>query len=665
MPNFSEKVSFIWSVADLLRGPYRPNQYGKVILPMTVLRRLDCVLEQTKQKVLEKVPTLKAQPAEAIEKILNRVAGQSFHNTSKLDFQKLKGDSDQIAANLAQYIKGFSSNARRIFEFFDFQTEIAKMEEANILYLVTRKFAEIDLHPNIVPNQEMGLIFEELILRFNEASNETAGDHFTPREVIRLMVNLLFEPDRDVLRKPGTVRTLFDPACGTGGMLSTSEEYLRELNPDAHLKVFGQDYNKESFAICCSDMMITGHDPENIKFGDTFTEDGLPAMEFDYMLANPPFGVEWKKQKEQIEKEHHERGFNGRFGPGLPRINEGSLLFLLHMISKMKREGSRIAIVLNASSLAGGEPESGESEIRRWVLENDWLEAIIALPWEMFYNTEIGTYVWILSNRKTRERRGKIQLINAVDLFVKRRQSLGKKRVELSDNNIAEIVSLYGDLVQCGRSKIFNSADFGYRQITIERPLRLAFQVTDTRISAFAEEPIFKKLATSRRIGKEGQREIANGREIQNTILATLRGLDTSVVDKARSRFEQRLAESASHIGVKLSEPLRKAILRHMSTRDDNAEVYTDERGNPQPDSALRSYDNVPLNEDVNAFFEREIKPYANDAWVDQTKTKIGFEIPFVQYFFKYVRPRELQQIEHDIQLLKTQLVQLVSEATA
>jgi len=460
---FTDKVAFIWSVADLLRGPYKPHQYGRVILPLTVLRRLDCVLEPTKQKVLERHAALRNGPVKDFEPILNRVAGQAFHNISKLDFHKLKGDPDKIAQNLAQYIKSFSAKARQIFEFFEFDQEIAKLDESDRLYQVIKKFAEIDLHPDVVLNHEMGLIFEDLIRRFNEASNETAGDHFTPREVIRLMVNLLFEPDGAVLRKAGIVRTLFDPACGTGGMLSVSEEYLRDLNPQARLEVFGQDYNNEAFAICCSDMMIKGQNPENIKFGDSFTKDGLPGMKFDYMLANPPFGVEWKPQADTIEKEHETKGFEGRFGAGLPRINDGSFLFLQHMISKMKPSGTRLGIVFNGSPLFTGDAGSGESNIRKWVIEQDWLEAIVALPDQMFYNTGISTYIWLVTNRKRRERAGKIQLINAADLYQKMRRSLGNKRNELSDAHIAEITRIYGEFKETEQSKIFDNEDLKSR----------------------------------------------------------------------------------------------------------------------------------------------------------------------------------------------------------
>ena len=665
MSNFSERVSFIWSVADLLRGPYKPAQYGKVILPLTVLRRLDCVLEPTKQKVLDKAASLKASGIKDIEPILNKAAGQKFHNTSKLDFQKLKGDPDKVATNLAFYIKHFSSKARLIFEYFKFEEQIATLSEANRLYLVVSKFAEIDLHPSVVSNHEMGLIFEDLIRRFNEASNETAGDHFTPREVIRLMVNLLFTPDSQVLRTPGTVRTLYDPACGTGGMLSVAEEFLRELNPDAKLEVFGQDYNNEAFAVCCSDMMIKGQHADNIKFGDSFTQDGLPGKKFDYLLANPPFGVEWKPQADQINAEHDEKGFDGRFGPGLPRINDGSLLFIMHMISKMKPEGSRLAIVFNGSPLFTGDAGSGESEIRRWIIESDWLEAIVALPTEMFYNTGIATYLWILTNRKRRDRRGKVQLINATDLFVKMRKSLGNKRNELSDGNIAEIVDLYGDLTKNGRSKLFDNSDFGYHQITVERPLRLAFQVKPERIAALKEEGAFQKLATSKKKGKEAQREIEAGQVLQQQIIAMLESMDATVVDKKRPKFEARLAKALDNAGLKLPAPLRKAVLSVMSERDETADVCVDADGNPEPDADLRDYENVPLKEDIHAYFKREVRPHVLDAWIDESKTRIGFEIPFNRHFYKYTPPRPLEEIKAEIKTIEQDILRLLAEVTA
>jgi type I restriction enzyme M protein len=663
LSNFSEKVAFIWSVADLLRGPYKPHQYGRVILPLTVLRRLDCVLEPTKQKVLDKHAALKSSGIKDVEPILNRAAGLKFHNTSKLDFQKLKGDPDKVAQNLTHYIKSFSSKARQIFEFFEFEKEIAKLAEADRLFLVVQKFAEIDLHPGKVPNHEMGLIFEDLIRRFNEASNETAGDHFTPREVIRLMVNLLLTPDSAMLRTKGIVRTLYDPACGTGGMLSVSEEYLRELNPDARLEVFGQDYNNEAYAICCSDMMIKGQDPENIKFGDSFTQDGLPNRRFDYLLANPPFGVEWKPQADAIQKEHDEKGFNGRFGPGLPRINDGSLLFIMQMISKMKPEGSRLAIVFNGSPLFTGDAGSGESEIRRWIIESDWLEAIVALPTEMFYNTGIATYIWVVTNRKRKERRGKIQLINATELFVRMRKSLGNKRNELSSDNIAEIVRLYGDVTLNGRSKVFENSDFGYHQITVERPLRLAFQVTVERISLLKEESAYQKLVAPKKKAKEAQKEIEARKALQAEIIAMLEGMVGAEVNLDRPSFEKRLAKAVDKAGAKLSAPLRKAILNVMSERSEAAGVCVDAEGNPEPDPELRDYENVPLEEDIHAYFEREVKPHVPDAWIDESKTKVGYEIPFNRHFYKYTPPRPLEEIKAEIKGIEQDILKLLAEA--
>jgi type I restriction enzyme M protein len=629
-----------------------------------VLRRLDCVLEPTKAKVLEKHAALKDSKIKEPEPILNKVAGHAFHNTSKLNFQKLKGEPDKAAQNLSHYIKSFSSKARRIFEYFEFEKEIAKLDESDRLYLVIGKFADIDLHPDAVPNHDMGLIFEDLIRRFNEASNETAGDHFTPREVIRLMVNLLFTPDSQILRTKGIVKTLYDPACGTGGMLSVAEEHLRDLNPDARLEVFGQDYNDEAFAICCSDMMIKAQNPENIKFGDSFTQDGLPGNRFDYLLANPPFGVEWKPQADVIEREHDEQGFKGRFGAGLPRINDGSLLFLMHMISKMKPEGSRLAIVFNGSPLFTGDAGSGESEIRRWIIESDWLEAIVALPPEMFYNTGISTYIWILTNRKRKERRGKVQLINAVDLFVKMRKSLGNKRNELSNGNIAETVELYGDVTKNGRSKVFDNEDFGYRQITVERPLRLAFQVTQERIDAFKLEAAFQKLATTKKKGKQGQQEIEEGQKIQAEIVAVLEGMAGTEVDLNRPDFEKRLDKAASRADVTLSAPVKKAILNIMSERDEAAEICLDEDGDPERDTDLRDYENVPLKEDMHAYFVREVKPHVPDAWIDESRTKVGYEIPFNRHFYRYTPPRPLEEIKAEIKTTEQDIMKLLAEVT-
>jgi type I restriction enzyme M protein len=475
-PNLS---SFIWSVADLLRGDYKQSDYGKVILPFTVLRRLDCVLEPTKQAVLDEYAA-RTKAGLNPAPFLLRKAGQHFYNTWPLDLKKLMGDQHNIAENLRTYINAFSPEVRDIFEHFDFATQVDRLSKANLLYLVTEKFANIDLHPDVVSNAQMGAVFEELIRKFAELSNETAGEHFTPREVIRLMVNLLFIEDDEALTKPGVVRSIYDPTAGTGGMLSVAEEHLAALNPDARLVMYGQELNPESHAICKADMLIKGQDVANIVFGNTLSNDGLPGKKFDYMLSNPPFGVEWKKIEREIRKEAEEKGFNGRFGPGLPRVSDGSLLFLLHLISKMRptsEGGSRFGIVLNGSPLFTGGAGSGESEIRRYVLENDLVEAIIGLPTDMFYNTGISTYVWILSNRKPPARKGKVQLIDASSFWQKMRKSLGSKRKELGSEHIEDITQLFGSFAEETRdekpiSRIFRNEDFGYRTITVERPER-------------------------------------------------------------------------------------------------------------------------------------------------------------------------------------------------
>jgi type I restriction enzyme M protein len=681
---FGEKTSFIWSVADLLRGPYKPAQYGRVILPLTVLRRLDCVLEPTKDKVLAKAKTLKGGKITNAEPILNRISGVPFHNTSPLNFEKLKGEPDKIAANLTRYIKSFSSKAREIIDYFGFEAEIAKLDESDRLFLVVSKFCDIDLHPEVVPNTEMGYIFEELIRKFNEAANETAGDHFTPREVIRLMVNLLFDPDSDILTKKGIVKTLYDPACGTGGMLAVADEYLRELNPDARLEVFGQDWNKESYAVCGSDMLIKGHDIDHIAFGSSFSKDAFLAERFDYMLANPPFGVEWKADEVEIRKEADALGHDGRFGAGLPRINDGSFLFLQHMISKMKpaeKGGTRLAIVFNGSPLFTGDAGSGESEIRRWIIENDWLDAIVAMPDQLFYNTGIFTYIWIVTNRKAKERRGKVQLINAVDLYQKMRKSLGNKRNEIGDgkdnkpNHIGEITQLYGGITRNGRSKIFDNTDFGFRKITVERPLRLSFQAMPERIEALREVKAFQNLATSKKKkgSKAAEAEIAEGRQLQKDIIATLTNLDAARVYKNRDAFLEDLEAAFDEADIKLTAAIKKAILGALSKRDETADICRDKDSNPEPDTDLRDYENVPLKEDIYEYFDREVRPHVPDAWIDENKRDakdgqvgiVGYEIPLTRHFYEYKPPRALEEIEADIKAIEKDIVRMLAEVTA
>jgi len=669
MNNFGEKVSFIWSVADLLRGPYRPNQYKDVMLPLTVLRRLDCVLEPTKEKVLERLKKLQGGKVKNVEPILCRVTGVPFYNTSRYTFEKLKGDPNNIAANLTNYIKGFSCRAREIIEHFGFEEHIAKLEAADRLYLVVSRFCEIDLHPDVVSNIEMGYIFEELIRRFNEASNEEAGDHFTPREVIRLMVNLIFMPDSDILTTKGIVKTLYDPACGTGGMLSVAEEYVRELNPDARLEVFGQDYNSQAYAICGSDMMIKGQDIEHIAFGDSFTDDRFPRHKFDYMLANPPFGVEWKPEADFIKREHEEQGFGGRFGAGLPRINDGSLLFLQHMISKMKdlkEGGTRLAIVFNGSPLFTGAAGSGESEIRRWIIENDWLESIVALPDQLFYNTGIYTYIWIVTNRKEPSRKGKIQLVDGTIFFKKMRKSLGNKRHEVCDDQRDEITRLYGNLLDGEHVRLFDNEDFGYRRITVERPLRLNFAVDKERISRLEETKAFTKLATSKKSknSKAAQAEIAEGLRLQKAILSALDGLAPKGVIKNRDEFAGMMKNAFKEAKIKVPAALFRAILIALAERDETADICTDAKGNPEPDPELRDYENVPLKEDVDEYMKREVLPHVPDAWIDHSKTKIGYEINFNRYFYKYTPPRPLEEIEADLKKIEKEIADMLAEVT-
>ena len=608
--NHQALSSFIWSVADLLRGDYKQSEYGKVILPFTVLRRLDCVLETTKPAVLAEFDA-KTQQGLNPDPFLTRKAGQSFYNTSPLDLVKLLGDQDHIRQNLYAYIQAFSPAARDIFERFDFYTQIERLAKAGLLYLVAEKFAHIDLHPATVDNAQMGLVFEELIRKFAEISNETAGEHFTPREVIRLMVNLLFIEDDDVLT-PGNavVRTIYDPTAGTGGMLSVAGEYLLEHNPAARLTLFGQELNDESYAICKADMLIKGQDVANIIAGNTLSDDGHGSKKFDYMLSNPPFGVEWKKVEKEVRKEAADKGFDGRFGPGLPRVSDGSMLFLLHLISKMRPAvdgGSRFGIVLNGSPLFTGGAGSGESEIRRYVLENDLVEAIIGLPTDMFYNTGISTYVWILSNKKTDDRKGWVQLIDASSFWQKMRKSLGSKRKEMSDEHIATVTRLFGD---------------------------------------FAEA----ELATV---------QDAGGKEVEQAVLligeqapAAPEGGKVKVVPISRVFRNEEFGYTTITVERPLRDEAGNVVLGQKGKQ----------KGKPQPDSALRDTENVPLSEDIQAYFEREVQPHAPDAWIDHDKSKVGYEIPFNRHFYVFEPPRSLHDIDEELKAVSANIMAMLGE---
>ncbi|SFM45436.1 type I restriction-modification system subunit M [Salibacterium qingdaonense] len=662
MAQLDNKASFLWSIADLLRGDYKQSDYGKVILPLTVLRRLDCVLKPSKEQVLEKVEQLQKMNIPKVDDVIEKTIGHQFFNTSPFDFETLKNDPENIALNLRNYINGFSENARQIIEHFHFDTHIDQLDDANVLYMIITRFSEVDLHPSTISNLEMGYIFEELIRKFSESSNETAGEHFTPREVIRLIVNVLYNEDDDALSTEGTIRTLYDPACGTGGMLSVAEQYLNKMNPDADLYVHGQELNEESYAICKSDMMLKGQDPSNIKFGNSFRNDGFSEKTFDNMLSNPPFGVEWKKVEKAIRDEHENLGHAGRFGAGLPRVNDGSLLFLQHMISKMKPEGSRLAIILNGSPLFTGGAESGESNIRRWIIENDWVEAIIGLPDQLFYNTGISTYIWVLSNKKKSERKGKIQLIDGTEYYQKMRKSLGEKRHELSEEHITAITNIYGDMEESEHSKIFSNEDFGFQRVTVERPLRLEFQITADRIPLLEDEKTFQNLAKPKKNSKNPEEEKAEGEKQQRAIRHALETISPSESTYDQQQFEQMLKNTLSESGVKLTAGLKKTLLQVFSVRKEEAPAVKDAKGNIQPDPELRDYENVPLTENIEDYMEREVLPHVPDAWVDEEKTKIGYAIPFTRYFYQYTPLRPTEEIEQDIHKLQNEILDLMKE---
>jgi type I restriction enzyme M protein len=644
MSGFQDKVSFIWSVADLLRGDYKPHEYGKVILPLTVLRRLDCVLEPTKTDVLKQA---KGLTPEAADIVLRKVTSVPFYNTSPLDFQKLLGDPNHIASGLRSYINGFSADARETFESYKFDDQIDYLDMQDILYLLIQKFAAIDLHPNVVPNTEMGSIFEELIRKFSEQSNETAGEHFTPREVVRLMVDLLLTDDAETLTKGSVIKTMLDPACGTGGMLSVAAERLNELNAAAKLVPFGEEVNPETWAICRSDMMIKGEEGSNIVLGNSFSQDAFAGQRYDYFLCNPPYGVEWKKVEKPIRDEYAQQGFGGRFGAGLPRINDGSLLFLQHMVSKWKpveNGGSRMAIIFNGSPLFTGGPGSGESEIRRWIIENDWLEAIIGLPDQLFYNTGINTYIWILSNRKRSERRGKVQLVNATSFFAKRRKSLGNKRNDIGPAQIDQIIRIYGDFLPTPQSQIFDNEDFAYRQITVERPLRVRYHATDEGLARF----LGSKPVVAVTIGND---------QTHNALCNAFRSagatptLDRTIAEKSI------LAEMASLDGAGTS--VAKEMMKALTVRDEDAPVVVGKKG-PEPDPELRDTEDVPLKEAITTFVEREVRPYVPDVWIDESKTRVGYEIPFTRHFYEPVPPRSLDAIDADIRELEASIARLL-----
>lgn len=715
--------SHIWEIANRLRGPYRPPQYRLVMLPIVVLRRLDCALEPSKDAVLKQYEKLTAQnmPESAMERLLGRAADPDrkhpLYNTSPYTFERLLGDPENIAPNLVSYINGFSATARTIFEKFKFTDQIEKLDASNRLFTIVKAMADVDLHPDRIDNLQMGYLFEHLVMRFNEQANEEAGDHFTPREVIRLMANLVYTGEQDVYT-PGIFRTIYDPACGTGGMLSESEKFILGQNSQANLALHGQEYNDESWAICCSDMLIKDEDTKNIVLGDTLgdgkTRDGFEGSSFHYMLANPPFGVEWKDQKAVVEREHKEMGFSGRFGAGLPAINDGSLLFLQHMIEKMhpyeegdeNATGSKIAIVFNGSPLFSGDAGSGPSNIRRWIIENDWLDAIVALPDQLYYNTGIFTYVWLVTNRKAPERRGKVQLIDGTRFFQRMKKSLNNKRNEITNDQIRDLTRIYGSFrdgetaeVRINGntetrvvSRIFENREFGFLKVTVERPLRMNFEATPERIARLDDQSAFTSLAISkkRKDAKAVEAEEAAGRAEQDAIRALVSTLEAKGRYMDREAFDADLTRAAKRAGLKLAAPIKKAIFAALGERDPDAAICRDSKGRPEPDSELRDTENIPLPEGttlplpmqfgpdkpndklvdefrdvIDAYMAREVLPHVGDAWVDYDKTKVGYEIPINRHFYVYKPPRPLGEIEADITALEGEIAGLLKGLVA
>jgi len=654
--NHSQTAAFLWSIADLLRGDFKQSQYGRIILTFTLLRRMECVLERTKANVLAAAQEHKDKPDLVRERLLLRAAGQQFFNASPLSLATLS--DTQTRDDLMSYVQSFSKDAREIFEHFEFDNFVQQLANADLLYQVVQRFAATDLSPARISNFAMGLIFEELIRRFAESSNETAGEHFTPRDIVHLTTSLVITGQDDKL-KPNSIVTIYDPTAGTGGFLSEGDEYIQSISEQVTVSLHGQELNPESYAICKADMLIKGQDVTNIKLGNTLADDQLADNRFDFMLSNPPFGVEWKKVQKQITDEHKEKGYNGRFGPGLPRVSDGSLLFLLHLVSKMRDPrdgGSRIGIILNGSPLFTGGAGSGESEIRRYLLQNDLVEAIVALPTDMFYNTGIATYVWILSNHKATERKGRVQLIDGSQHFAKMRKSLGSKRQYITDEQISDLVRLYGRFEETPQSKIFPIEAFGYRRITVERPLCLNFQTSPERIEKVLEEKAIQKLEAPAR----------------QRLIDALRSMDANTLHRNREQFSKLLKKALNSHDVFPSTPELKALLNALSERDPEADICMT-KGKPEADTGLRDNENVPLGESVYDYFEREVKPHVPDAWIDESKTDaldgevgiVGFEIPFNRHFYVFQPPRPLEEIDRDLQACTDRIKQMIEELSA
>jgi type I restriction enzyme M protein len=700
--NHSEIVSFLWGVADLIRDTFKRGKYRDVIMPLTVLRRLDCVLAKSKAKVLARHADLRSKKLTNMDPQLRRVAGFAFYNTSRYDFEKLVADAPHLASNLRKYIAGFSDNMREVLERFDFGNTISKLDEAGLLFRVLERFKKVDLHPDKVDNPTMGTIFEELIRKFNEALKENPGEHFTPRDVVHLMVDLMLAGDEHDLRSKKAIRTVYDPCCGSGGMLMIAKEHITvgvrkngdplrpAINAGADIHLFGQEVNPETWAIARSDLYMkisSGLDADQIEYGSTLSNDRHASRTFDYLIANPPYGKDWKRDEDDVRAEH-ERGAAGRFAPGLPRISDGQLLFLLHMLARTKAPkdgGSRLAIIMNGSPLFTGDAGSGESEIRRYVLENDLLEALIALPEQLFYNTGIATYIWVVTNRKARARKGKVQLIDATSFWVPMRKSLGDKRREIPLERTQDILAILlacrdGETrkaQQAGKdeevvvSRVYPTTHFGFRKITVERPLRLSFQASPERIARLEGEKAFQKLSESKKRGAAGANEQAEGRALQDAIRALLRRLPDVLV-KDGDAFAAILDDAAKQAQLKLPAPARKAILSALSERDESAVICRDKDGSPEPDVELRDTECVPLSKSIETFFDREVRPHVPDAWIDTSRRDpkdgnvgiVGYEITFNRYFYRYTPPRPIEEIEADIRTIEADILRMLAEVT-
>lgn len=710
--NHSEIVNFLWEVADLIRDSFKRGKYQDVILPLTVLRRLDCVLAPTKEEVLKRKAKLSKSGLRNLDAQLNAASGFAFHNTSRYDFERLLGDAPQVAANLRDYIAGFSGNMREVIDHFDFDNTISKLDEAGLLFQVLEHFGSVDLHPDQIDNPTMGTIFEELIRRFNEALDENPGEHFTPRDVVHLMVDLMLAGDEKKIAREGAVQTIYDPCCGSGGLLMIAKEHITEgvqrkgkksarpaINPEADIHLFGQEVNPETWAISKSDFFMkdpSGRDANNIVFGSTLSHDRHPDATFDYLIANPPYGKKWRGDEEAVRSEH-ERGEAGRFGPGLPRISDGQTLFLLHMLKKAKvtdQGGARIAIIMNGSPLFTGDAGSGESEIRRFVMENDYLEALVALPEQLFYNTGIATYIWLLTNRKAPGREGKVLLVDATSFWTPMPKSLGEKRREIPYEKALDILKLLerfkdgetreieadGKKEEKVVSRVFPMTQFGYRRITVERPLRLNFQASPERLDRLEDQKAFQNLAKSKRRGKAKDKEEVQGRRRQQEIRDLLGSLGTTVYED-RSKFLGALDSKAGEAALKLPALLRKAIVSALSERDEDAEICLDAQGDPEPDPELRDTERVPLPEGVDLadengtpgsvreFFAREVAPHVADAWIDVSKCDpkdgkvgvVGYEINFNRHFYRPASSRPLAEIRADIKVAEREIMDLLA----